>query len=334
MTDRGRRRVLLGLTAAGGVMVGAAARSRLGLGGLGQLVEPGEEPPAPPFREHLTVILLGTGIPLPSVHRSRPAVAVIAGAHVFLVDCGAGTVDRLLRASIWPHQVTHVLFTHHHNDHNSGFSDFFITSWGGGASPGRKTPLKVYGPTNTREIIGKLMAHLEWDISLRVKQNKFDPGGAHVTYVERDRGTMFEGDGVVVTVFPVDHGIVRPAVGYRFDYRGRRVVISGDTRPCDEVIRQARGADLLIHEAYSKRWIERAVEDYPKARDLANGIMGYHSSTFEAAEVARAAGVNHLVFTHLMPSPTPVWYFERDWAAGVTDIFHGQVTVGRDLMVF
>ncbi len=334
MTDRRRRNLLLGMAAASGAALGSAATARVGSGGVGQFLDPGEVPLGRSFGDELACVLLGTGIPMPSIHRSRPAVAIAAGGRLFLVDCGAGTVERLLRARIPPWRVMDVFFTHHHNDHNSGFSDFLISSWGGGANPERSDPLRVYGPTNTRDIIGKLMVHLEWDISLRVRQNRFDPRGAQVVYVEQDAGTIYEKDGVTVTVFLVDHGIAKPAVGYRFEYRGRRVVISGDTRPCQEVVRQARGADLLVHEAYSKRWLEAFVADHPNAKDLVKGVMGYHSSTLEAAEVARSAGVDHLVFTHLMPSPSPVWYFERDWATGVRDVFRGHVTVGRDLMVF
>ncbi len=332
MADRGRRKVLMGLAGATGMALAAGASgSAAGFPRFG----PSDEPKARAFdKDRLTCVLLGTGIPTPSLHRSRPAVAMVAGERVFLVDCGAGTVDRLLRAGIPPWNVEDVLFTHHHADHNAGFADFFLSSWGGGGHRGRIRPLRVYGPTNTRDILDKLMDHLGWDISLRVRQNHFDPEGARVHYQEMDTGTVYDRDGLTITVFLVDHGIAKPAVGYRFDYGGRRVVISGDTRPCDEVARQAQGADLLVHEAYSRKWMDQFLDKHPEAEALVKGVEGYHSSTIEAAQVARRAGVKHLVFTHLMPSPPPVWYLERDWAEGVKDVFEGKVTVGRDLMVF
>ncbi|MBI4764935.1 MAG: hypothetical protein HY787_10060 [Deltaproteobacteria bacterium] len=89
-----------------------------------------------------------------------------------------------------------------------------------------------------------------------------------------------------------------------------------------------------MHEAYSQPWIDEGVKRFPEKRATAEGIVKYHSSTLEVAEIARKADIKHLVLTHLMPSPSPVWYFERDWVKGVSDIYKGNVTVGRDLMVF
>ncbi len=301
-------------------------------------------PVSTPYRRgedqlEMEVILLGTGNPKSSVERSKPANVVLAGKKAFLVDCGGGVVERLLMAGVLPEQVADVFFTHHHSDHNSGFVDFFVSGWTGAGRFPRNEPLNVYGPSNTRAIIGRLMESLAWDIQLRVVQAKNDPRGGEVIFFENNDGIVYDRDGVTVTAFPVDHGIVKPALGYKFEYQGKSIVISGDTRPCENMVIQAKGADVLVHEAYSKQLTDIMLkklrsENFEKVRAAIEGVMQYHSSTAEVAEIAERAEVKHLVFTHVMPPPSPVWYFEKIWANGVSDIYKGQVTVGRDLMAF
>jgi len=335
----GRRAFLTGMLTGAGALLAGWAGVKAGRGGFAHLFSP----PCPtssiaekqPF---LRCILLGTGSPMSNTYRAKPANAVIAGNKVFLVDCGGGVVERMLAAGILPERVEEIFITHHHSDHNSGFADFFVSGWTGTGKKPRMTPLHVYGPTNTREIIGPVMDSLQWDISLRIRQAKNNPRGAEVVYHEQNEGVVYKQDGLTVTAFPVDHGIVKPALGYKFEYQGRSLVISGDTRPCDNMIVQAKEVDVLVHEAYSTQWTEAHLKNLPeavasKARAAIESVMNYHSSALEAADIAERAGAKHLVFTHLMPPPSPVWYFERSWAAGVSDIYRGKVTVGRDLMV-
>jgi len=279
----------------------------------------------------LKVILLGTGNPISSNYRSKPAQVVLAGNKAFLVDCGAGAVERLIEVGICPESIDDVFITHHHSDHNSGFIDLFISRIVGGALPGKMIPLNLYGPTNSQAIMGKIIDHLQWDIFLRVTQTADSAEGAKLAIFEKDEGVVYDQDGVKVTTFLVDHGIVKPAVGYKFQYQGKSVVISGDTRPNDNLLEYAQGSDILIHEAYSQKWLDIGVAKFPDKAAKAEGIKQYHSSVFEAAEIAQKAGVKQLVFSHLMPSPAPFWVFEKHWASGASDIFNGSITVGRDL---
>ncbi|MBU0995207.1 MAG: MBL fold metallo-hydrolase [Proteobacteria bacterium] len=314
---------------AGGVLAGTAGIKAL-RGDFRIYTHPlGLADTLPEMQEEMKLILLGTGMPMPCIYRSKPAQVILAGRKVFLVDCGAGVVTRLVEAGIAPERIENVFITHNHSDHTSGFENVFISSW----NSGRSMPLSVYGPGNTKDIIGKLMAHLNWDISLRIAQAKNSPEGAKIHYGEMEEGLICEEEGVKVTVFPVDHGIVKPAVGYKFEYKGKVIVISGDTQPCENMVRYSEKADVLVHEAYSKRWLDKGLKRFPEKRAMVEGIMEYHSSTLEAAEIAQRAKVKHLVFTHLIPGPAPVWYFEKDWAKGVSDVYKGKVTVGRDLMV-
>jgi ribonuclease Z len=149
---------------------------------------------------------------------------------------------------------------------------------------------------------------------------------------------VLERDGLTVTMFRVDHAPVAPAVGYRFDYRGRSVVVSGDTKRSQSLVEHAKGADILIHEALQPALIARAVAgaqrlEMPRLAKLAGDIPGYHASPVEAAEVAQAAGVRHLVLTHLVPAPNN-FLTRRLFLAGVSAAFGGEVTLGTDGMRF
>jgi len=334
-----RKDFLKGVLAGVGATVALAGGVTLARGGLNYLVEPvgGKQVKVlPKFHEEMKVILLGTGAPIVGIQRSKPANVVMAGKQFFMVDCGAGVIQRLHMSGIPVPRISDIFFTHHHSDHNSGFVDLLLTGWiGGKDAPGRQTPAQIYGPTNTRQIIGKFLDAMQWDINIRAKHTGSPLEGMQVHYHEKNDGMVYDNDGIKVTAFTVDHGIVKPAIGYRFEYKGKVIVISGDTLPTENMIKYSENADILIHEAYSKTWMDRVMKKAPHGmKDLLTKIMNYHSSTDEAAEIAKKAKVKHLVFTHLIPDPTPVWYFEKLWAKGSSDIYNGKITVGRDLMQF
>jgi ribonuclease Z len=293
----------------------------------------------PEFHEDMKVILLGTGSPRAFYGRAKPAVAVLAGHKVFLVDCGGGVVDQLIKAGVMPQRVSDVLLTHHHYDHNGGFFDVFITSWRTHITPehvfeGRSTPLQVYGPETTKEIIGKMRESFEFDVKLRVSYNLSDEAGARIEYTERNEGVVYEKDGIKITAFEVDHRPVYPAVAYKFEYNGKSVVISGDTIPVANMLKYSQGVDLLLHEAYNKDWLDTLIQQYPAYDKALSNPAKYHTTTLEAAEIAKQAGVKHLVLTHHIPAPAANEDAEEEYILGMRDIYQGPITVGRDLMSF
>src|SRR5207249_319322 len=130
------------------------------------------------------------------------------------------------------------------------------------------------------------------------------------------------------------HEPVAPAVGYRFDYAGRSLVVSGDTRKSAGVLAQARGADLLVHEALSPKLVGILHDAAVRAGNtgfakITADIPNYHTTPVEAGELAQAAGVRHLLFYHVVP-PLPVPGLERVFLDGVSGAFSGGVTLGRD----
>lgn len=293
----------------------------------------------PDFQENLKVILLGTGTPRAFYGRAKSGVVVLAGAKAFLVDCGGATVDQLIKAGVMPQRIADVLFSHHHSDHNSGFFDVFISSWrthviADRVFEGRSVPMNVYGPTTTKEIIGKMRDSFDFDATLRVNYNLSADEGAKINYFESNEGVVYDQDGIKITAFEVDHKPVYPALAYKFEYKGKAVVISGDTIPVENMVQYSKGIDLLIHESYNKAWLDALIEKFPdQARGLSNPAK-YHSTTHEVAEIAKQAGVKHLVLTHHIPAPAATEAAEAAYSQGMQEIYQGKITMGRDLMVF
>lgn len=281
-----------------------------------------------------TAVLLGTGTPRAYPGAAKPAVAVVVAGRILLFDCGADTVRQLIDAGLMPQRVRDVFFTHHHYDHNAGFPDLFISSWRThvGVVAGRAQPMRVFGPTRTQEVIGRFHHALEYDIGLRISYNKSDLAGAELHITERNTGIMLDEDGLRVTAFEVDHRPVEPAVGYRIEWQGRVLVISGDTRPVPNTVVQASGADVLIHDAYNAAWLADIRDQNPELAIQVTNPAKYHTTTLEAAQVAHDAGVRHLVLTHHIPAPKRTAEAEAAYTAGMAEIYAGQITVGRDLM--
>ncbi len=277
-------------------------------------------------------ILLGTGNPLSGCSRTKPANILMAGEKIILIDCGAGVVRKLIMAGIHPTLISHLFFTHHHADHNGGFIDFFSNGIFSREVPKRFEPLNVYGPTNTAEIIGKMRESLNIDFKSR---KSFDEHSNKIIYHELNDGPIFDQDGLKVTVFTVDHGNFKPSVGYRFSFGDKIIVCSGDTAPCENIVKYSKNADILIHESYNSKWIDRAGSVYGN-RDTGRafaGAMHKHTSTLEAAKIAEDAKAKHLVLNHHIPSMAPIASLEKSYIAGMSRIYSGKVTMGRDLMM-
>ncbi len=196
-----------------------------------------------PFR----VTLLGTGAPPPSLERFGPSTLVEVGAQKFIFDAGRGAMQRLHQLGIPFCDITGMYLTHHHSDHVVGFPDLWLTGWIGRPWGKRSTPLDVWGPQGTRQ----MMEHLPqaFAVDLRVRSRSYPPEGAKLVPHEIKEGVLFDQDGIQVSAFEVDHGGEElPAFGYRIDYRNHAAVLSGDTTFNENLIEHAQGANLLVHE--------------------------------------------------------------------------------------
>lgn len=289
----------------------------------------------------LRVVLCGTGSPLPDAARASACTAVLAGGQFVLVDVGPGSWESVDLADLPTAALSAVLLTHFHSDHIGDLGEAVTQSW----IAGRAAPLEVYGPPGVARVVGGFDQAYAFDVAARVAHHGEDhlaaaagKAVAHELAMPAPDGStlVFDRGGLRVTMFPVDHAPVDPAVGYRFDYGGRAVVVSGDTKRSASVVRQARGADLLIHEALQPKLVARASAvarrlGRDRLADMADDVVDYHTAVPEAVAVAEEAGVPHLVLTHLVPGPSNI-LVRRLFLDGVA--FDGELTLGTDGMEF
>ncbi len=268
----------------------------------------------------IEVILLGTGYPRPDPNRAGPSTAIVVGDKWFVVDAGRGATMRIAGTDLKYANFQAVFLTHLHSDHTAGLPDLFDTSW----QFGRKTrPLELYGPPGTKKLADAMLEFFAEDIHLRRDLlEKHPAAGATIkTHIVRE-GVVYDHDGVTVTAFVVDHKPVQYAFGYRFDAGSKSIVISGDTRPTPNLLKYAKGADVLVLEAYLPEWFDKV--DTP---EVAARLKSYHTSAEEAGAIAAAAGVKTLVLTHLIPGNE-----DETFRARAARKFGGTIVVGKDLL--
>jgi ribonuclease Z len=282
--------------------------------------------------ENFSVTLLGTGTPMVNPARASASTLVTAGESAFIIDTGRGFYDNL--AATGRQDVDVVLFTHFHSDHIADFGELLVARTISGANQ----PLATIGPSGAALVVDGLMAAYELDRRYRHDHHgdKYSPAGASAQVTEAAPGVVFDRDGIKITMFEVNHSPVSPAVGYRFDYQGRSIVISGDTVMVPAMIEQSRGADILVHDTMNKDMVQMGLdaikESDPRLTAMGKEMMEYHSDRMEVARIAQEAGVIKLVLTHLVPGIPPEEAMESLFTQGMDEIYSGTIITGRDGM--
>ena len=294
--------------------------------------------------DDLRVLLCGTSAPFADPHRAQSCTAIIAGDHYYLVDTGPGSGRNLELWQLRGRELSAVFLTHFHSDHIGDLGEINTNAWLAG-HPGS---LQVFGGPGVERVVEGFNEAYGLDQSYRTANSGvalLPPSSgqmqAHVIEMQglptpaKDRRSlpMHFGD-LTVTAIEVNHDPAEPAYGYRFDYHGRSVVISGDTNFHPPLAVAAQGADVLVHEAQSQhlvQLIQRAAGDVGDTRiaQTMNDIQHYHTDALEALHIANEAGVKLLVFTHLDPPPSNLllyWMFYL----GVNNSRNGAWISGRD----
>jgi ribonuclease Z len=272
----------------------------------------------------LRVLLCGSSSPLPHRDRAKACVAVFAAGRLWIVDTGPGSWNNLALWRIPGNRIGAVLLTHFHSDHIGDLGEFDMQTW----ATGRPGPLRVFGPPGVERVVAAFEEAYALDARYRIAHHGAD-------FLREDVGRMearpivapavvLEEGGLKITAFDVDHRPVVPAFGYRFDYAGRSVVVSGDSVKHPRLVDAARNADVVFHDALASHVVSAIEEAAAKAgRDRIAKITGdipdYHATPVEAAAAANEAGVRLLVFYHLVPPP-PNRIFEPVFVRGVEDV--------------
>jgi len=266
------------------------------------------------------VTLLGTGSPQPRMDRFGPSILVEAGDKKFLFDCGRGAAQRIEQLRIPFSEIDALFLTHLHSDHIVGIPDLWLTGW----ARGRKVPLEVWGPDGTKAMMSHLAEAYQFDIQIRQIDDKLPLQGVAVVANDVQQGVVYDRAGIKITAFLVDHGVVKPALGYRVDFAGHSVVLSGDTRYSENLIRFSQKADVLIHEVIDPATF-RGKNPTMSAERL-QAIVGHHTTAELAGTIFTQVKPKLAVYSHIVPGDS------TDLVPLTRKTYFGPLEVGEDLM--
>ena len=256
--------------------------------------------------DSLKVVVCGSRSPLPSPGRAESCVLVEAGNDIYIFDLGNGSVNNLTQYQIpWPN-VKAVLITHMHSDHMADLPDAHLQSW----IQGRTAPLKVYGPEGINLVTKGFELAYSADYQYRSDHHGDDMlpmsiAGFDAIQITDNQLIPNDTPGLEILPFVVDHYPVNSAFGFKISYKGRTVVISGDTIHDGSVQKYSKDVDLLVHSAISIEIVERmrSLAPIPQMDKILFDIQDYHTTIKEAGEISRDANVKHLLIYHSIPTP-------------------------------
>ncbi len=260
----------------------------------------------------LRVFMCGTSSPLPAPDRAQACVAVTAGEDLYIVDAGARSPHNFNLARVPLGNLRGLFLSHFHSDHIAALGDFNLLSWVGG----REQPLEVVGPEGVAQVVRGFNQAYAQDAAYRTAHHGAALLPPHLFPMQSrtiQPGVVLDRDGLVVTAFEVNHEPVRPAVGYRFEYRGRSLVVSGDAVVDESMRRAVEGADLVLHDGISIP-IVQALEAGALAAGLSRqakifeDIQTYHAPLRELYELAATGNLGKLGIYHFVPPPRNVLF--------------------------
>jgi ribonuclease Z len=295
------------------------------------------------FEDGLHLALCGAGGPLPAPNASGPCVAVVAGKRLFVVDAGTDGLRNLGRMGYPIGNIEAVFLTHFHSDHIDGLGELATIRW---VSAANTKPLPVYGPKGVKKVVRGFNTAYSLDVNYRHDHHGdtvapiSGTGMKAMPFEQPDIGELeilFDEGDLKIEALAVDHSPIKPAVGYRFTYKGRSLLITGDTIKLPNIEKFAQGVDLLVHEALAPNLVGMMHDAATKTGNkvmakVTHDIPDYHTSPVEAAETARDADVGHLLYYHIVP-PIVFPGQETLFLNGAEDVF-ADYTVGQDGTAF
>ena len=281
---------------------------------------------------------------MPDAERAGPCLAVLAGRDGFIFDAGSGAIRKLGRMGFPMDRLDAAFLTHLHSDHLDGLGELMLQAWIAG---GRDTRLPIYGPTGTDRVVEGFVQAYDIDRGYRIAHHGTkvaNPGGfgGEARLIEPDAAVeggvvVYSQNGVTIRAIPVDHAPVDNALAFRIDYKGRSLVISGDTKKSDALARFSKGADVIFHEALNPQMVGKigqtlASRGNANAAKVMADIPDYHTTPDEAAQVAQTSGAKALVLYHLVPAP-PARVIEAVFLGDAAKSFDGRLELAEDGML-
>ncbi len=296
--------------------------------------------PLASMRDGLHVGLCGAGSPFPDDKRSGPCTVIVAGKRMFVFDSGSGSARNISRMRLNAGQIEALFFTHYHSDHIDGLGELMLQRW---IQRTAKEPLPIHGPTGLDKVLQGFNEAYTLDKGYRTAHHgeAVAPpegfGGKALMFElppDTGRKVLVSEPDLEIVAFAVEHTPVSPAVGYRIRYKDRSVVLSGDTKKTASVAREAKGVDLLVHEALSPVLLSILEQGFNGAgrknlSRIMHDVLDYHTTPEEAAEIAQGAGVKALVLNHIVP-PLPSSGLDPVFLERAGQIYGGPLRIGAD----
>ncbi len=289
--------------------------------------------------ETITVITCGTGSPVPPRARAQSCTAVFVNGMFLLFDAGDGAVVSMENLNLPLPDLSAVFLTHYHSDHVADVGEVVSRSW----ILGRRSPLPIYGGEAIQRVVDGFNRIYALDYNYRVTHHGdsiFPPAttGADAMLIldpGPDGSIVYEENGVTVRAYTVDHSPVFPALGYRVDYAGKSVAITGDTIDTEGLRNMSQGVDVLVSDVMNKSYVEDAECALRRLGDEVNAtiikdIRSYHIDVEELATLAESAGVGTLVLTHQVPALDDPGQVALVFGAPTSAIYSGELIVAVD----
>ena len=321
-SELSRRSLLAGLAAAP-IVTAATEQS------LAQTVEPRWSPQqaqaALKDAKGTKLVLLGTAAgPVPGRSREMTSHVMLSSGSAYVLDCGMGVTNQFARTGIPFSALKSIFITHHHADHNIEYGPLLIVGW----IQGLPLDVRAFGPPPLRQMTDDFMRAYKQTVDFWAEDFHMEPLTSVNVQEISAAGPVTEDDNVKVSAILVEHPPVKPALGYRFDFKDRSIAFSGDTAPLEAVAKMAKGADVLVHETM----YVPAVEQYIKGQ-IAQGrpvkfeafmahMKADHTPSEDVGRIAHEAGVKTLVLSHLTPAIDSI--SRRHLARAGREIFQGR----------
>jgi len=271
----------------------------------------------------MKLTLLGTGCPSVDHKRFGPSNLITTNKTKILVDCGSGITQRLHQLKVSSANIDALLFTHLHSDHAVDLYQLIISSW----HSYRVKPWKIYGPKGTKKFVNKIMDTWADERKLRISyEARASTKAFKIDVIEFKSLGEIKVKDLKIKYFEVDHKPVKYAYGFAFIHNNKKLTISGDTKPCENLMKYAQKSDVLLHEVFIEGEILKT--NKMRTKQTLHNVKSYHTTSSQVGKIAFITRSKKLVLTHFVPTQ----FNKNRLKKVVKSDFGRDPIIGEDLM--